>query len=61
MDPSKMVGAMGHHTAGNRCFDQSECKEKMRDFQQEAFDKGMRYTVYLLYALKAKTNQKDYS
>ena len=44
MDPSKIVGVMGHHTSSNRCFDQSKCKEKMRDFQEEAFDKGMRYT-----------------
>jgi len=52
MDPSKMVGAMGHHTSpyylpyqstSKRCFDQSNCKEKMRDLQQEAFDLGMRY------------------
>ena len=42
MDPSKMVGAMGHHTVSNRCFDQSNCKTKMQDFQQDAFDKGMR-------------------
>ena len=35
MDPRKMVGIMGHHTAGVQCFTQTECKSKMRDFQLE--------------------------
>ena len=43
MDPLKMVGALGHHTASNRCFDQSDCKYRMQIFQENAFDRGMRY------------------
>ena len=35
MDPTKMVGVLGHHTAGVQCFTQTECKSKMRDFQLE--------------------------
>ena len=43
MDLTRMVGAMGHHTTGNQCFTQSECKARMQTFQQEDFlDETMR-------------------
>jgi len=42
-----MVGAMGHHTASNRCSDQTDCKNKMRNFQQAAFDQNMRYAQHI--------------
>ena len=46
MDPSKMVGAMGHHTVGNQCFTQSDCKTRMQNFQQEDFDQGFRSVTH---------------
>ena len=42
MDPMKMVGIMGHHTAGPQCFTQTDCKSKMRDFQLEDMNGGLR-------------------
>ena len=62
MDPSKMVGAMGHHTASNRCSTQSDCKTKMKNFQEDAFDRGMRYAQHMHFVQKnTKFSDMEYN
>ena len=51
MDPFKMIGTMGHHTDGNQCFAPSDCKKKMRDFQQDDFDQGLRYDQHQIWPM----------